>query len=226
MSQHASRLAPSVFLASSSSLPSGSGRAADPPRRKPLDAEERDAVLALIKAVDLAQETDVTRAIALAWEQSRAEIGRPDGLCAVPADTRRAGGRRSTRPLIYVRAVSRRDGMRASDEHSFLRDWLAARRRRRRRGCGETVFVGPGEMPVGGPAIRSRRDDVAAAGGRQLAVLALQQRAYEKQKAADEAAKKKAETQERDPFRVRRSRITTSSTRRAGAAMPARSSAR
>src|SRR5437899_1991738 len=34
--------------------------AADPPKRKPLTGEERNAVLGLIKAVDVAQETDVT----------------------------------------------------------------------------------------------------------------------------------------------------------------------
>ena len=41
-------------------LPSGAARGADPPRRRPLGPEERNAILTLIKAVDLAQETDVT----------------------------------------------------------------------------------------------------------------------------------------------------------------------
>jgi hypothetical protein len=100
---------------------------------------------------------------------------------------------------MYVRAVTRRDGMRASEEHSFLRDWLA-------HGGGmpsrmpETVYIGPGEMPVGGPATASGRRSIQAP-AEALAMLALQQRAFEKQKAADAAAKKKEETKERDPFR-------------------------
>ena len=35
-------------------------RRADPPRRRPLSPEERNAVLTLVRAVNLAQETDVT----------------------------------------------------------------------------------------------------------------------------------------------------------------------
>src|SRR6185369_3479005 len=62
------------------------------------------------------------------------------------------------------------------------------------------VYIGPGEMPVGGPAASSGRRSVAAP-AEALAILALQQRAFEKQKAADADAKKKQETRERDPFR-------------------------
>jgi hypothetical protein len=55
-------------------------------------------------------------------------------------------------------------------------------------------------MPVGGPATASGRRSVQAP-AEALAVLALQQRAFEKQKAADAEAKKKEERKERDPFR-------------------------
>src|SRR5947207_3415605 len=63
----------------------------------------------------------------------------------------------------------------------------------------ETVFVGPGELPIGGPAAGSSRRSVQAP-AEASTILGLQQREYEKQKAAEEAAKKKAETRERDPY--------------------------
>jgi hypothetical protein len=98
---------------------------------------------------------------------------------------------------VYVRAVSRRDGVRAADEHSNLREWLA------RGGDAppriETVFVGPGELPVGGPALGSSRRSTQAP-AEASAILSLQQREYERQKAAEEAAKKRAEKPERDPY--------------------------
>src|SRR3989442_14380507 len=98
---------------------------------------------------------------------------------------------------MYVRAVSRHDGARTADEHSSVRDWLA------RGGDApppriETVFVGPGELPVGGPAASSARRSTQAP-AEASAILGLQQRADETQKAADEAAKKRAEKRDSDP---------------------------
>ena len=86
-------------------LPSGSARAADQPRRKPLSPEERTAVLALIKAVDLAQETDVT-SDQLGWQHH--VLKAPHTTAYVPfridfrvlADAIKSGA-------LYVRAVSR-----------------------------------------------------------------------------------------------------------------------
>jgi hypothetical protein len=63
----------------------------------------------------------------------------------------------------------------------------------------ETVWVGAGEMPVGGPGASSGRQTTQAVTGAST-VLALQERAFEKQKAAEEEAKKKAETKGHDPF--------------------------
>ena len=48
-----------VFVALVASAPIRPVQAADPPHRKLLSTEERNAALNLIKAVDLAQETDV-----------------------------------------------------------------------------------------------------------------------------------------------------------------------
>jgi hypothetical protein len=99
---------------------------------------------------------------------------------------------------VYVRAVSRHDGMRARDERSTARDWLL-------RGNSvpprlQTVYVSTGELPVGGPASRSSRESVAGA-NQALTVLALQQRELDRQKdAADAAKKKKAEPPHRDPL--------------------------
>src|SRR6185436_11705258 len=103
-------------------LASGSAVAADPPRRKPLSPEERNAVLALIKAVDLAQETDVT-GDQLGWQHH--VLKGPHTTAYVPfriefgalAEAIKSGA-------LYVRAVSRHDGLRAKDERSVLRDWL------------------------------------------------------------------------------------------------------
>src|SRR6185503_18696442 len=195
MSSH-SRAVP-VLLAFAMLLPAATG-AAGPPKRKPLDARQREAVLSLIKAVDAAQESDISFDEALAWDGHVLKAG--DHSAYVPFRvTHREAADGFTSSFMYVRAVTRRDGVRASEEHSFLRDWLA-------RGgdmptkLPETVYIGPGEMPVGGPATASGRRSIQAP-AEALAVLALQQRAFEKQKAAEAAAKKKEETKERDPFR-------------------------
>jgi hypothetical protein len=172
--------------------------AAGPPRRKPLDAKQREAVLAVIKAVDSAQEADSSFDDALAWDGHVLKAGGESAY--VPFRITHSGAAEGfTSALMYVRAVTRRDGRRAAEEHSFLRDWLA-RGHDMPAKMPETIFIGPGEMPVGGPATASGRRAIQAP-AEALAVLALQQRAFEKQKAADAAAKKKEETKERDPFR-------------------------
>jgi hypothetical protein len=179
------------------SATAGAG-AAGPPKRKPLDAKQREAVLALIKAVDTVQETDWPFDESLIWDGHVLKAG--DRTAYVPFRvTHGTAGNGFTSTLMYVRAVTRRDGMRASEEHSFLRDWLARGGDMPKR-MPETVYVGPGEMPVGGPATASGRRSIQAP-AEALAVLALQQRAFEKQKAAEAAAKQKEETKERDPFR-------------------------
>ena len=184
-----------ALLAFSPIHPAG---AAGPPPRKPLDARQREAVLLLINAVDAAQEADAASDEALTWDGHVLKSG--DQTAYVPFRltlTRAAEG--FTSAVMYVRAVTRRDGMRASEEHSFLRDWLARGGDVPRR-MGETVYVGPGELPVGGPAAGSSRRSIAAP-AEALAILALQQREFDKQKAAAAEAKKKAESRERDPFR-------------------------
>ena len=173
-------------------------RAAGPPARKPLDSRQREAVLSLIKAVDAAQEADAPSHEALAWDGHILKSGKQ--LAYVPFRLTHNGAADGfTSTVIYVRAVTRRDGRRASEEHSFLRDWLARGGDVPQR-MGETVYVGPGEMPVGGPATSSSRRAISAP-AEALAVLALQQRALDTQAAADAAAKKKLETKERDPLR-------------------------
>ena len=171
--------------------------AADPPLRKPLGIEERNAVLALIKAVDVAQDTDVTSGDRVNWDGHVLKSGNQTGY--VPfrltlgqaADTFKSA-------VVYVRAVTRHDGLRAADERSVARDWLL-------RGTSvpprtpETILVGPGELPVGGPAAGSSRTSVSAP-AQASTVLALQQRELERQKAAADAAKKKSEVKQRDPF--------------------------
>jgi hypothetical protein len=100
--------------------------------------------------------------------------------------------------VMYLRAVSRRDGIRASDERSAVRETLLHGPNAAAR-FPETMYIGPGEMPVGGPAAGSSRRSTAAP-AEASAILALQQRAAERQKAAAEAARQKAEAKARDPF--------------------------
>jgi hypothetical protein len=170
--------------------------AADPPKRKPLSQEERTAVLGLIKAVDLAQQTDVTSGDQIGWDshvfKSTAQTAYvPFRLTlGAPADGVKAA-------VMYVRAVSRHDGVRAADERSQVRDWLMRGNTVMPR--PETVYVGPGEMPVGGPGMGSSRQSIQAV-AEASAVLALQQRDAERQKAAADAARVKTETKARDPL--------------------------
>ena len=63
--------------------------AAAPPKRRPLDTKEREAILTLLKAVDLAQETDVLSDAGLAWSNhvlQKAQIGCRLGHRSIPQD--------------------------------------------------------------------------------------------------------------------------------------------
>jgi hypothetical protein len=181
-----------VFGAASRGVP-----AADSPVRRSLGPKEREAILALVKAVDRAQESDLVADEGLAWTSHVLKAG--DQTAYVPFRLSMAGAAEFKSPAMYVRAVSRRDGRRAADEHTYLRDWLL-------HGGGgvmprtpETVTVGIGEMPVGGLAISSSRQATAAAAAASAA-LVMRERDYEKQRRADEEAKKKSETRQRDPL--------------------------
>src|SRR2546423_8756624 len=174
-------------------------RGAEPPRRQPLDPGERATLVALLGAVDAAQHREAGDASAfearapLAFEhhvlKSADQYGYVPFRVSLPATFKA--------PMLYVSAVTRHEGLRAA-ERSSLREWLA-------RGGDqplprqETVFVGPGELPVGGPASSSSRRSVQAP-AEASALLALQQRDYERQKAAAEAAKQRRETREADLF--------------------------
>ena len=171
--------------------------AADPPPRKPLGINERNAVLTIIKAVDLAQDTDVTETDRVMWDGHVLKSGNHTAYLPFRLTFGKQGDAFKS-AVVYVRAVTRRDGLRAKDERSPVRDWLL-------RGNSaparlQTVFVPSGELPVGGPASRSSREMVAGA-NQASTVLALQMRELDRQKAAAEAAKEKAaEAPQRDPF--------------------------
>jgi hypothetical protein len=172
------------------------GGAADRPMRKPLSADERAAVIALMKAVDLAQDTDVVSPIDLPWEThvlKSTDVGYVpfrlalSGLPDVPKSA-----------AMYVRVVSRHDGYRSTEEDSSIREWVM------KGGMlpppqMESISFGPGELPFGGPATSSSRRSVAAP-AEASAVLALQERQFQKEKAAAEAAQRRAEAKQRDPY--------------------------
>src|SRR2546428_9448444 len=131
------------------------------PARRLLAADERNAVLALLKAVDLAQAADGEPDAGLGW--SSHFLKSADHTAYVPFTltlNNAAAGFKAA--AMYVRAVSRRGGVRVTEERSSVRDWLL-------HGGGvaprlaETVFIAPGEMPVGGPANGASRQVGAGA---------------------------------------------------------------
>ncbi len=184
-----------TFLLTSTLWPAMLVLHAAPPKRKPLGPNEREAVLALVKAVDLAQATDSISDPTLAWDHHVLKSGNYTGYVPFTL-TAMAPVSRAT--AMYVRAVSRHDGVRSASEHSYLRDWLLNNRDVMPRQA-ETVYVGVGEMPLAGLAGASSRQATAAAAAAS-ASLALQQKDLEKQQQAAAEARRKAETRELDPL--------------------------
>lgn len=175
---------------------SGAADAAGPARRQPLGPNEREAVLLLIKAIDLAQAVDKTTSDpALSFDHHILRSGNYTGYVPFTLTTSAAAFKSTA---MYVRAVSRHDGVRSSSEHSMLRDWLVQGRDIMPRQA-ETMSVGLGEMPGTGPAGASTRQSTAAAAAASAA-LSMQQRDFDRQKKAAEDAKRKEETRERDPL--------------------------
>jgi hypothetical protein len=169
------------------------GTAAQSARR--LDTMDRAAVLALITAVDAAQASDAVHA-EFSWDHH--VFKSVNETAFVPLLITPPEALRSAKSLVmYVRAVSRHDGVRSTEERSFVRDWLMTN-----PGTvpspSETVFLGPGELPVGGPAASSTRAAIQAPNEASTR-LAMHEREYEKDKAKDVA--KKSESKEREPFR-------------------------
>jgi hypothetical protein len=169
---------------------------AAPPTRRPLGPKEREAVLALLKAVDLAQQTDVVADAGMAWASH--VLKSPDNLAYVPFRVTLEHPAEMKSAAMYVRAVSRHDGIRSAQERSVVRDWLLHGADIMPRN-GETVLIGPGEIPVGGPAVTSSRQSTAAA-AQASAALALRAREYDRQRREAEEAKKREERRTPDPF--------------------------
>src|ERR1700730_16527287 len=159
--------------------------AAGPPMRKPLDAGQRSAVLTLMNAADNAQAGRTGEAVP-DWEH--AVLKSSNGRIYIPFRiTLRAPLDIAKSPTMYVRAVSRRDGVARTDEQSTLRQWVIAAVGARAL-LPETVVVGPGEMPVGGPGVNSSRRSTQQIAESHTA-LELQARAYEREKAQRETAR-------------------------------------
>jgi hypothetical protein len=189
-----SRFLVGVLLLTIATWPTGPLTAA-PPKRKLLGPNEREAVLAIVKAVDLAQSVDANSDATLAWDHHVLKSSNYTAYVPFTVTTRNVGYKSTA---MYVRAVSRHDGLRSSSEHSYIRDWLLNNRDLMPRQA-ETVYVGIGEMPVAGLAGASTRQATAAAAAAS-ASLALQQKDLEKQQRAAAEAKRKTETRELDPL--------------------------
>ena len=154
-------------------------------------------MLALIKAVDLAQATDTAIRSRARLRPSR-PASRANYTGYVPFTLTPAAAYKST--AMYVRAVSRHDGMRSSSEHSFIRDWLLHQRDVMPRQA-ETVYVGIGEMPTRRARRRARRRTAHGGGRRRVGVAgAAAEGSGEGSSRAAEEAKRKAETRELDPL--------------------------
>lgn len=170
--------------------------AADRPTRKPLGSDERAALIALIKAVDLAEETDIVSPVDLPWEShvlkstDVAYVPFRLALAALPDAPKNAA--------MYVRVVSRHDGHRSKEENSTLREWALHPEATPPRPM-ETMVLSPGELPIGGPAASSSRPAISGP-AQASAILALQQKQFEKEKAADDARRKRTEAKQRDPY--------------------------
>ena len=168
--------------------------AADPPVRRPLDPAQRTAVLALMHAVDVAQDTDAT-SDAIAWDGHALKA--PDQTAYVPFRVELKSLDNLKSAALFVRVISRHDGFRSTEERSGLREWVE-------RGGGappalqQSMRVAPGDMPVGGPGMSSSRQSIQAS-TEASTILSLQQRQFEREKAAAEAAKRKTETKARNP---------------------------
>ncbi|HEX3645107.1 MAG TPA: hypothetical protein VHT95_05840 [Vicinamibacterales bacterium] len=167
---------------------------AAPPTRKLLGPHEREAVLALIKAVDVAQANDVGPDPEVAWEYHVLKSANYTGYVPFTLTPAKA----YSAAAMYVRAVSRHDGVRSSSEHSHLRDWLLNNRDVRPR-QSETMWVGIGEMPLAGLAGASSRPATAAAAAASAA-LRMQANDLEKAIRAAGEAKRKAEARQLDPL--------------------------
>jgi hypothetical protein len=168
--------------------------AADPPVRRPLDPAQRTAVLALMHAVDVAQDSDVT-SDAIAWDGHALKASNQTAYVPFRVELKSLDNLKSA--ALYLRAVSRHDGYRSSEERSMLREWVE-------RGGGappslqQSMRVAPGDMPVGGPGMSSSRQSIQAS-TEASTVLSLQQRQFEKEKAEADAAKQKKEAPQRNP---------------------------
>lgn len=165
-----------------------------PPDRSPLGPKERDAVAVLLDAVDDAQRNGVDADARFPWDlHVLKSVGRKAYVAFVISTEAVTMSLKSG--TLYVRAVSRpRPGGVAVEQHSDIRGWLRGAQSLAR--APETVTVGAGEMPVGGPAVSSGRRSIQAP-AEASTLLELQRRAAERQKARAEEERRALD--ERDP---------------------------
>jgi hypothetical protein len=162
--------------------------------RQPLGPKEREAVLLLLDTIDAAQRDGVDADARVLWDAHVLKSAAHKGYIpfAIALD---GVGDTFTAGAMYVRAVSRPRAGPAVEQRSELRAWLRGMQPAFR--VGETVAIGRGELPVGGPGVSSSRQSMQAA-AEASAALELQRRAMERQKAEAEAAQKRLE--QRDPW--------------------------
>ena len=157
--------------------------------RPMLGPKEQAAVLALLDAVDAAQRDGVDADARVLWDTHILKSSAQKAFIPFTisleglADAFQSGA-------VYVRAVSRPRGTPAVEQHSELRAWVRGNPSASR--SDETVTLGTGELPFGGPAAASARRGTQQA-AESSAILELQRRQLEKTRA--DAAKSAA----RDP---------------------------
>src|SRR5262245_48033239 len=116
--------------------------------RQPLGPKERDAVLAMLDAVDAAQRDGFDADARVLWDSHvlksiahKAYVPFVVSLDGLNGETFKSGA-------IYVRAVSHARNRPVAEQHSELRGWLRGAQPTMR--MGETVALNAGELPVGG----------------------------------------------------------------------------
>lgn len=176
-------------------LLAASVRAADHPVRKPLNNDERAALLTLIKAVDLAQDTDVISPVDLPWA---VDVFKSVGVGYVPFRLGLSALANAPKSAaMYVRVVSRHDGYRSTEERSSLAEWV--RHPDAPPQPLQTVVFNPGELPIGGIATRSTRQALSSS-AEASAMLAMRERQSDQEREAAEAERRRTETKQRDPY--------------------------
>lgn len=163
-----------MICAAIAAAPAVAARAAE--ARAPLGPKEQAALLVLLDAVDTAQRDGVDADARVQWDAHVLKSSGHRGY--VPFTISLDGFPEAFQSgAVYVRAVAIGAPL---EQRSELRTWV--RTGQSPLHMGESVSLGVGELPVGGPGVMSSRRSTQQA-AESSAILELQRRAAEKERA-------------------------------------------